>query len=124
MSPTRDDFEYWLFQMDERLSSFLTNLPEAVSKKLNYSVGSLSELEQWLLGRYGSLSEIMKESEKDILDKASRYVGEVFRKTLGGKWNIDLGDKENAYFNIPVVQQYGEWTECPASLITTATDRR
>lgn len=123
VQPTRDDFEYWLFEMDERLSSFFGTLPESVSEKLDYSLGSLSVLEKWLLAKYPSVNDIMKPSEKDTLDNASRYVGEAFRKTLGGIWNIELKDKDNAYFKMPVVQNT-EWTECPITLVIAATDRR
>ena len=121
---TRDDFEYWLFEMDDKLALLMTHLPEEVSEKLDYSVGSLSVLEKWLLTSYRSVGDVMKESEKKTLDQLSCYVGETIRKNLGGIWNIDQKDKKNAYFRIPVVQRKGIWTECPVTMVTAATDRR
>lgn len=124
MATTRDDFEYWLFEMDENLSLLMASLPADVSEKLDYSVESLAILERWLLASYSSLGEILNKSEKGTLDRLSRYVGETIRKNLGGIWNIDLTNSKNVYFGIPVVEQKGVWTECPVSLVTAATDRR
>ncbi len=121
---TRDDFEYWLFVMDDKLGLLFGNLPVEVSGNLDYSVTSLTLLENWLLKSYPSVGDILKETEKDILDQLSRYVGETIRKNLGGIWNIDLIDKKNAYFGIPVVQRKGVWSECPVSMVTAATDRK
>jgi hypothetical protein len=124
MAATRDDFEYWLFEMDDKLAMLMEYLPAEVSEKLDYSVSSLTLLERWLLNSYPSVRSILKESEKETLDQLSRYVGETIRKNLGGIWNIDLKNKKNVYFRIPVVQQKGTWTECPLTMMTAATDRR
>lgn len=121
---TRDDFEYWLFAMDDKLALLFGSLPVEVSEKLDYSVGSLTLLEKWLLNLYPSVGDALKETEKDTLDQLSRYVGETIRKNLGGIWNIDLTNRKNVYFGIPVVEQKGVWSECPVSMVTAAADRR
>jgi hypothetical protein len=124
MATTRDDFEYWLFEMDDKLALLMANLPAELSEKLDYSVGSLTLLERWLLNTYPSVGDVLRESEKQTLDQLSRYVGETIRRNLGGIWNIDLKNKKNIYFGIPVVEQKGTWTECPVSMVTAATDRQ
>lgn len=124
MQATNDDFQYWLFEMDDRLEAFVNDLPNDVADALDYSPNSLLALEGWLLGKYGSINEVMKPAEKDNLDGASRYVGETFCKNVGGAWSIDQEDIKNAYYRIPVVGRKGVWTECPPSLVTAAIDRR
>ncbi|MBN8602803.1 MAG: hypothetical protein J0M26_17335 [Planctomycetes bacterium] len=124
MTATRDDFEHWLFEMDDHLKKFIDILPTDISSKLDYSTGSLSFLEGWLLSKYGSVNEILKESEKQTLDMVARYVGETFRKNLGGIWNIDLKNKKNVFYRMPVIEKLGSWTQCPITLVTASLDRR
>jgi hypothetical protein len=124
MAATRDDFEYWLCEMDNQLNLLLNNLPPNLSAQLDYSVGSLLILEEWLLANFAMLNDLLAESRKGQLDQISRYVGETFRKNVGGIWNINLKDKKDAYYRIPVVEKKGKWTECPVSLVTASADRR
>jgi hypothetical protein len=41
MTATRDDFEHWLFEMDDHLEKFICVLPTDVSTKMDYSADSL-----------------------------------------------------------------------------------
>ncbi len=124
MAATRDDFEQWLFDMDECIEEFLAFLPSDVQKRLDYSPSSLSTLESWLLTKYARVKEIMLDSERSTLDHASRYVGETFRKNIGGIWTIDQDNRDNAFYRIPVLQKKDLWTECPVTLVTASLDRR
>jgi len=124
MEPTRDDFEHWLFAMDDRLEQLPDFLPIDISTKMDYSPSSLSILEKWLLNQYDGVKKILENSEKQRLDVLGCYVGETLRKKLAGIWDIDLKDKKNAYYQIPVIKKQGCWTECPMTLVTAATDRR
>jgi hypothetical protein len=124
MPSTRDDFEHWLFEMDDRLEEFVGVLPTDISSKMDYSAESLSVLEGWLMTQYESVNDILKESEKPMLDMVTRYVGETLRKNLGGVWNIDLKNKKNVFYRMPVIEKQGSWTECPVTLVTASTDRR
>ncbi|WP_437192851.1 hypothetical protein [Planctomicrobium sp. SH527] len=124
MTATRDHFEFWLFEMDDCLAEFICSLPTDISAKLDYSADSLSILETWLLSQYENVHEILKDPEKLTLDMAARYVGETFRKKLGGIWNIDLKNKKNVYYRMPVIERSGSWIECPITLVTASTDRR
>ena len=38
-----------------------------------------------------------------MLDYLTIYIGETFRKHIGGKWFIDLKNKKNAYYSMPVL---------------------
>src|SRR4051812_25371983 len=116
MAITRDDFEHWIVAIDDRLSSFVARLPTDISGKLDYSVKSLSVLEGWVLISYPSINDFLKAQEKTLLDQMSCYVGETIRKNAGGKWTIDLVNKTNAYFGMPVIEKKGRWVECPVTV--------
>ena len=119
-------FNEWVFVMDDILEVFHKELPASVAAQLDYSVASLNVLEKLILAKYAGTSEIVAGSEKDWLDRAARYVGETFRKNLGGYWSIILDDTENIYYNIPVITGYKDKPTpyCPLTLLTTAADRR
>ena len=42
-------------------------------------------------------------ADRQMLDYLTVYIGETFRKHLGGKWFIDLKNKKNAYYSMPVL---------------------
>lgn len=124
MAIKRADFESWLFQMDDRLAEFIDELPSDIGRQMDFSLDSLTILEGWLLEQYGSTDEILEASQMQRLDDIARYVGETLRKNLGGIWNIDLKNKRNVYYKIPVIEKQGAWTECPVSLVTAAMEDR
>lgn len=122
----QDRFEFWLMEMDESIRRFSDSLPEEETKRLDFSVGSLSCLEFWLISRYDGPMDIMRPTEAGVHDGAARYIGETFRKNLGGKWKIDFADKKNVFFGVPQINEMkGQVTQfCPHALVTTLLDRR
>lgn len=120
---TRDDFDMWVFHMDDALAEFLEQLAQGVRARLDYSPASLDVLEEWLLERYPNPSAFMQPSESRVLDGAARYIGETCRKKAGGHWTIDLQDQKNAYFGLPVLTGYRS-PAAPISLATASTHRR
>ena len=123
---TREQFEYWLFDMDDALEYFLASLPEEVRAQLDYSLDSLDVLEKWLLERYSTTETILNRYEHTRWDDISRYVGETFRKTLGGQWDIHLDDPHYAFFELPVLQGSNDhiFELCPLTLISATSARR
>ena len=120
---TRDDFEAWLMFLDDCISQLIGYLPNDVSARLDFTPESLVPLESWLLATYDSPALILERSEVWVLDRCTRYVGEVLRINSGGVWDIDLVNEDNTFFGLPVVKK-GRWVDCPASLVTAALDRR
>ena len=120
---TRDDFELWVFKMDDDLDEFLAQLPADVRRHLDFSPASLDVLEKWLLERYPSPQALQAPSEKYMLDGLARYIGETLRKQLGGHWSIDLDNPKNAFFGLPVLSGL-RVPESPHSLAGAATQRR
>ena len=42
-------------------------------------------------------------AQKKLLDYITIYIGETFRKYIGGKWYIDLENKKNVFYSMPVL---------------------
>jgi hypothetical protein len=123
---TRDDFEYWLADMDDALDRFIASLPTAVAARLDYSVASLDDLERWILDRWTDPRAAIAPTESGSLGGAARYIGETIRKHAGGFWDIDLAKRRNVYFGMPVIidDPAAPTPVCPLTLATTCTDRR
>lgn len=125
---TRDDFDHWIFSMGDDLEEFLssTYFDSEQLSNLNYSIDSLTVIEQWILDRFNSTEEVIRNENADLVDKAVKYIGETFRKQLGGNWDIDLENQKNAYYNLPVLTNYSEKATpiCPHTLVSAAADRR
>jgi len=122
----KEDFEHWLFEMDDALERFLEGIEEPARSQLDLSLTSLDVLEAWVLARYRNPDELMKPEERQVLDGVARYVGETYRKQLGGRWQIRLDDPKYAFFGLPELTGFSERPSpiCPHSLATAMTDRR
>lgn len=84
------DFEYWIFQMDDKLESFISSLYGDIKTHLDYSVASLNNVEEWLINTYKTPEAIDAMHRAITVDGFCRYIGEVFRKKLGGHWDMSF----------------------------------
>lgn len=120
---TREDFEYWLASMDYFLEELIAQFPIDKQAHLNYSIESLDFIESWILPKYASSEEMLHPKESKQVNRIACYVGETYRKQLGGKWDIELNDTEFVFFGLPILK--GEYdSECPLSLTTATANRR
>jgi len=122
----RDGFNYWLAEMDDALDRFLMIFAPDVRPRLDFSEESLDVVERWLLEQYAGPEALLAESARDVLDGASRYVGETFRKRIGGRWEIRLDDPQYAFYGLPQLTGFSDQPTpiCAHSLVTAAADRR
>lgn len=122
----REDFEYWLADMDDAIERFLDRLPAEVVERLDFSPGSLDALESWILNRYTNTQEMLAPSESLVVDGLARYIGETFRKAIGGHWEIRLDDPKYVFYGKPQLTAF--WDKptpvCPLPLATASADRR
>ncbi|MCW3090734.1 MAG: hypothetical protein JWP81_1803 [Ferruginibacter sp.] len=81
---TEDDFGYWVFEMDNKLASFIASLYGDIKTKLDYSINSLDDAERWLINTYKIPAAIEALHRAITVDGFCRYIGEVYRKNLGG----------------------------------------
>jgi hypothetical protein len=120
-----ENFEAWLITMDEYLNELISTFPETEQPLFDYSSSSLDFLEKWLLNTFPSPKALRDESQRDRLNCISCYVGEVFRKAVGGGWSINLDEPDYIYYGLPIVATKGGHAPiCPMSLAITAVARR
>ncbi|TCW41729.1 hypothetical protein EDC32_1011396 [Laceyella sacchari] len=116
-----DWFEEWLMLLPDELEKIEKSLHHL---DLDYSPESLLRLEGWILDHYPSMDAILDDREKMILDALLRYVGEVFRVHLQGKWEIVRGDPQYVFDYLPIIRFSGSIPNTsPLSLIIASIDR-
>ena len=122
----QEQFQYWLAYMDDFIGQFIATLPAEVAKEMDLSPASLLVLEAWLLSRYENIESLKKETEKSLWNGATCYVGEVFRKNLGGKWFVDWSNPKLAFYGRPqLCGMRGQIVaESPMTLVSASLDRR
>ena len=126
MTKEDDQFQEWLMDMSDAIERFQQSLPGELQGRLDYSPESLEIVENFALAKYPSVAEATKAGEAAAVDGIARYVGQVFRKRLGGKWIIDYSDRKNAFFGLPQLSgMVGQKVQlCPLTLVTASLDRR
>ena len=125
MAYTQDDFEDWIILIDFKMDYFTGEFAKEQNLKLDYSIESLDELEGWILANYKEVNDLI--ADRKMLDYLTVYVGETIRKNLGGKWVIDLENKENVFYSMPVVinpDRKRAILLCPLTLSTASIDRQ
>jgi hypothetical protein len=123
---SRDDFEEWLFNMDDVLDEFIGSFPESERQQLNFTPESLDLLEQWILARYPNVNAMLDSKEAQTVDALARYIGETFRRKLGGHWDIRFDTPKYVYYGLPELRGNSKKStpECPHTLATASSDRR
>jgi hypothetical protein len=97
-----DQFEKWRTLVEVAIQQFMSRLPSQVSEKLDYSRESLEVLGDWFLTTYPPYETIEDPAKVIVSDGLMYYLGETYRKNLGGYWNMHFAEVEPDY-------RYGEW---------------
>jgi hypothetical protein len=106
-----EKFEQYLFEMDDVLEDF-TGESQALGYEMDYSLESLDGLERLLIEKDAG-------DQSQLKNRAARYLGEVFRRNVGGKWELCLKDPKYLYYGLPVLTAYSSTgiEFCPIELI-------
>ncbi|TCS95887.1 hypothetical protein [Hazenella coriacea] len=116
-----DWFQEWLSLMPDVMEELTEKLE---SLELDYSPESLLRLEEWILEKYQTVDSIKAESEKMTLDALLRYVGEVYKQELKGRWGVLLDDPQYIFYGLPLVLFEKEANISPLSEVVASVDRR
>ena len=119
MAYTQDDFEDWIILIDFTTDYFTGEFAKEQNLNLDYSIESLDEIEGWILANYKEIKDLIADSK--MLDYLTIYIGETFRKYIGGNWYIDLKNKKNAYYSMPVLTDPSYKYEPYTATMTFAT---
>ena len=125
MAYTQDDFQEWIFLIDFKMDYFTGEFAEKQNLILDYSIDSLDALENWILDNFDEIKKLI--DNRQMLDYLTVYIGETFRKHIGGKWFIDLENKKNVYHSMPVLTDSsyrGEVYKAPMTYATACIDRK
>jgi hypothetical protein len=121
---SKEEFHEWLSKMDEEINSLIINNPVEIQRRLDFSPNSLDIIENLIIDNYSDLNSLLDSNQSQILDRLSRYVGETFRKTVGGQWIIEIEDPDPhyAYNGVPKLSEPA--SICPITTVTTSAHRR
>lgn len=92
---------------------------------LDYSIHSLDEIEKWIVTTYPTINQL--KADHKMLDLLTIYIGETFRKHLGGKWHMNTEDQENVYYMMPTLtspEYSGEVYKSPRTFATASIPRK
>jgi hypothetical protein len=121
---SEEEFSKWLSEMDKEIKTLITSYPIEVQRKMDFSPASLDVIEQWIIDNYSGPDLLLADSQIQMLDRLSRYVGETFRKILECQWIIEINDPDPdyAYNGIPRLSEPA--SICPRTTVTTSAHRR
>jgi hypothetical protein len=94
---TADEFARWRAGVEPSVASFVAFMSTQIAAPLDFSAVSLTQLEAWLLARYPLAATL--ESDGELGEKIAVYVGEVFRRQLGGDWTVLTTESALARYN-------------------------
>jgi hypothetical protein len=107
------EFGRFLAGMNGELAEFVAAASKA-GLTLDYSLSSLESLEAHIS------RELAGGVDREVVeDRAARYLGELFRKNSGGRWELCLKDPKYLYFKLPVISEYASCAIefCPLEVI-------
>ncbi|MCS3529756.1 hypothetical protein [Chryseobacterium sp. JUb7] len=125
MSYTQENFQDWIFHIDDKMDIFTGDFAQENNLDLDNTIKSLDELETWIINTFNDRFELKENQE--LLDLLIIYIGETFRKYIGGKWFMDTEDKANAYYMMPVLTSpdyKGERYIAPLTFATACISRK
>ena len=125
MAYTKENFEEWIILIDSKMEYFTDTFAKENNLKLDYSIESLDGIENWILTNYSEIKDLIGDAK--TLDYLTVYIGETFRKYIGGEWFIDLKNKKNAYYSMPVLispDYIGEVYKAPMTYATACINRK
>lgn len=104
-------FENFLSEMEDVLKAFVATASQD-GLNLDYSLDSLADLERLITAN-------SERSDHTLDNRVARYLGEVFRKHVGGKWELCLKNPRYMYFKLPVVSGYSKHPIefCPIEIV-------
>lgn len=96
-----DTFATYLIEMEFVVEEFLREAADA-GFRLDFTLAGLKTLEEYIRSR--SQSGI----DEKFVNRVARFLGEVFRKSIGGHWELCLKDKNYVYKHLPVITGYSK----------------
>ena len=103
MAYTQEDFQEWIFFISDKLDCMTDTFAKENDLDLDFSFEALDALEEWMLAHYSSPQDLI--NDQRMHDLLTVYIGETYRRRLGGKWFMDLENKKHAFYAMPVLKE-------------------
>jgi len=117
-----DDFEWWITCIPDKIERLEERLPKDIFKQLDYSISSLDILEKYLL-EHSSFEKIQNDTE--LWDCCASYLGKTYKRNVpNSKWVVELDNKNNVFFGIPILRISNLIDFEPHSYVSTALNRK
>jgi len=119
-----EDFHWWITCLPDRIQELKQILPKELSSKLDESIESLDLLEVYIIENYDR--EFLKsEKGKDILNMLASYLASAIHTLLPNlKFYIELENKKDAYYCLPILKSAKGAPICPYILPITISLRK
>ena len=98
MADTKENCKEWISYIPDKMDRFTHEFAGNNHLILDYTMASLNDLERWILAHYHDANELTNDSS--ALDYITIYIGETFRRYLGGEWDIDFDNEKEAYYPV------------------------
>lgn len=93
------DFDDFIFEMDDRIEA-LEERASIAGVELSMDLSGIHQLEH----AFDALSsDVDADGRTDLAITCARYLGEIVRRTYGGRWHLPLDDEKDVHFNRPVI---------------------
>ena len=120
MAHSKENFKEWISCIPDKMDKFTQEFAGNNHLILDYTMASLDDLESWILVHYHDANELTNDSS--TLDYITIYIGETFRRYLGGEWDIDIDNKEDAHHPIITLTDASYKGESQIAPMTIATE--
>ena len=124
MVHSNENCKEWISCIPNKMDKFTQEFAGNNHLILDYTMASLNDLERWILSHYQDANELTNDSS--TLDYITIYIGETFRRYLGGEWDIDIDNKEDAHHPIITLTDAsykGESQIAPMAIATECISR-
>ena len=124
MAHSKDNFKEWISYIPDKMDRFTHEFAGNNHLILDYTMASLNDLESWILAHYHDANELTNDSR--TLDYITIYIGETFRRYLGGEWDIDFDNEKKAYYPVLTSTEIsckGKAQIAPMSLVAECISR-
>lgn len=106
-------FVLFISTMSEELNLLIRDVELHTGVHLDFSDSSLDAVEEYVL-RHGR-----SDDQVEVRDRVARYVGEVFRKALRGRWVLNTRGPRYFGYLLPVISEFSDrdYDVIPHSLV-------
>jgi len=115
-----ENFEWWITSLSDKIIELNNIVPIETVKYLDGSFKSLDIIENYIIENY-TIEYLKSKKGKIVLDNLASYLASTIHNLIPNmKWHIELEDKSDLYYCLPVLKKTNFPPLCPYLLPLTA----